>query len=59
MKKAIVAVVALGAVIGLRRPALRRMRAHATQMAAHCREMAAGCRARAAHAGRHQAAGGA
>lgn len=53
MKKAIVAVVALGAVIGLRRPAVRRMRAHVRQMAAHCREMAASCRQVAAHAGRH------
>lgn len=58
MRKAILALVAVAAVIGLR-PAAKRMRAHARQMAAHCKEMAASYREAGAQTGRHQAAGGA
>jgi DNA-binding protein YbaB len=50
MKKAIIALAAVGAVLALR-PAFRqmkKMREHSQQMAAHCKEMAAQCKQMAA-----------
>jgi hypothetical protein len=51
MKKAVVALVAVGAVLALR-PAgarhMKKMREHSQRMAAHCRQMAAQCKQTAA-----------
>lgn len=63
MRKVIVGVAAVGAVVGLfpiARRVGRKMREHFGQMAAHCRQMAAQCRQMAAQAGgRGGAVGGA
>lgn len=51
MRKTIVALLAVGAVLGLgfaARRVSRKMRAHVSEMAAHCKQMAAQAPARAA-----------
>jgi DNA-binding protein YbaB len=55
MKKAIVGLVAVAAVLALRPAArhMKKMREHSQQMAAHCKQMAAQCKQMAAQSPDH------